>query len=226
MAVQQTMTISLGGRPFRLVIFDMDGVLVSTSASHAQAYDELWLQLGFDGPDYDSIAGRKTGEVVAEVTAALQPSTTQIEEWTLQKQRRARELIFVGDICYPDVATCLKEFSATGTVLALGTAASGETAGMVLDRYGFSDVFAAVVTAEDVIHGKPAPDIYQQIMTTLEMPASATLIVEDSLSGLQSALLAGACAVSVRTGIRVDSEKFIRTFNDLDALTQAIRAGQ
>ncbi len=221
MAFQQSMTISLDGRPFRLVIFDLDGVLVSTSASHARAYDDLWRQLGVVGPDYASIAGRKTSEVVSEVTAGLRPTAAQIDAWTLQKQQCARELIAAGDICFPDAAACLQQLSASGVALALGTAASTGTAHAVLDRYGFTDMFASVVTGEEVIHGKPAPDIYAQIINTLGIPADATLVVEDSLSGLQSALQAGACVVSVRTGVKVDGERFLGTFDDLDELLRA-----
>ena len=60
---------------FSLIIFDMDGVLADSSPCHARAYQDLWKEIGVEGPRYDSIMGRPTGEVIREVTRDLAPTT-------------------------------------------------------------------------------------------------------------------------------------------------------
>ena len=74
------------------LIFDMDGVLVDTSAGHARAYQDLWERCGVTGPPYARIAGRPTREVVEHFTRELAPTPAAIEEWAAFKQQRARLL--------------------------------------------------------------------------------------------------------------------------------------
>jgi HAD superfamily hydrolase (TIGR01509 family) len=216
------MTLSLAGRPIQLLIFDMDGVLVSTSDCHARAYDELWQALGVQGPDYTLIAGRKTAEVVAEVTAALQPSPAQVGQWTAKKQQRARELIAATELCYADTRPCLKAFSDHGVPLAMGTAASAATVSAILERYALQEYFSAVVTADDIAQGKPAPDVYLRIIHDQGVAPEQVLVIEDSQAGLRAAVDAGAQAVSVRTGERIEHAAFLGTFPDLAALSDAL----
>ncbi len=218
MAFPQAMTLSLAGRPIQLLIFDMDGVLVSTSSCHARAYDELWQAIGIQGPEYTLIAGRRTAEVVAEVAAGLRPTPAQIGQWTTTKQRRARELIAAADLCYADTRTCLEAFSGFGVPLALGTAASAATVSTILERYALQRYFSMVVTADDIVHGKPAPDVYLRIIHDQDVEPQHALVIEDSQAGLRAAVDAGAQAVSVRTGERIEHAAFLGAFPGLTAL--------
>lgn len=216
------MTLSLAGRPIQLLIFDMDGVLVSTSDCHARAYDELWQSLGIQGPDYADIAGRRTAEVVAEVAAGLQPSQPQIAQWTDTKQLRARELITVTELCYEDTRPCLKALSGFGVPLALGTAASAATVTAILERYALQEYFSTVVTGDDTARGKPAPDAYLRVIDDQGVAAESALVIEDSQAGLRAAVDAGAQAVSVRTGEHIEHAAFLGAFPDLVALRGAL----
>lgn len=222
MAIARKMTLQIKGRDIRLLIFDMDGVLVSTSSCHARAYHDLWNRLGIDGPDYQSIAGRKTSEVVAEVTASLLPSEQQLQDWIQFKQRRARDCIDSAELCYPDTVDCLRTLAQCGVTMALGTAASAETVRGILQRYRLQDYFESVVTADDTERGKPAPDVYLSLIERHQVLPAASLVVEDSVAGLQAALAAGACVVSVRTGAVQDHAAFLGSFTDLAALRLAL----
>ncbi len=216
------MNCSLAGRPIRLFVFDMDGVLVSTSPGHAQAYRELWETLGVQGPDYEQIAGRKTQEVIAEVTADLEPSREQIADWTGIKQRRARELLGSGELEYRDTRACLEMLAGHGMPMALGTAASRAATGDILRRLGLAGFFSCVATAEDTVNGKPAPDVYRIITDTLGIPPGSTLVVEDSHAGLLAAQAAGTLSVSVRSGLGSAQADFLGIFPDLAGLQRAL----
>src|SRR5215475_2755249 len=151
-------------KDFDLLIFDLDGVLVNTTPSHARAYDDLWRKLGVEGPPYEQIAGRKTSEVVAEVTTEMRPSAAQIREWVGFKQDRARRRMLTEEIVYSDTLSSLTALAREGITLALGTGASRETTDIVLRRLGLTGFFSTVVTAEDVTEGKPSPECYQNII--------------------------------------------------------------
>ena len=108
---------------FDLIIFDLDGVLADTSTCHRRAYDELWDDMGVEGPAYDAIAGRPTAEVVREVAAKLDASESRVQAWVRFKQQRALEHMRSTPIRYDDVDDSVRRLADRYT-LAIGTGAS------------------------------------------------------------------------------------------------------
>lgn len=207
---------------FDLLVFDMDGVLVDTSRCHSRAYKDLWSKIGINGPSYEIIAGRKTTEVIAWFTRQFMPSALQVKEWVVFKQQQARKYLTTQTIIYSDTFLSLAALSKAGIPLAVGTGASRPTAEFVLKRLGLVDLFTSILTAEDVLKGKPEPEVYLQIMTRAFVSPTKTLIIEDSRAGLQAAVASGAYVASVRTGYRLNHERFIGAFVDLRTLTLAL----
>lgn len=205
---------------FDLLIFDMDGVLVDTTECHRRAYDDLWRLIGVTGRPYDQIAGRKTVEVVAELTVALDPSPEQIAEWVNFKQQRARKYLTTEKIVFHDSVECIGrlERQNVGLRLAIGTGASRETTAMVLGRFGWGEAFSVIVTGDDVVAGKPAPEIYLAAMERAGVSPQRTLIIEDSQSGLTAAVASRAYTASVRSGVKAENERFIGSFPDVRSL--------
>ena len=67
-----------------------------------------------------------------------------------------------------------------------------------LEAAGLSALFPVVVTADDVAHGKPAPDIFLLAAERLGVAPSACVVYEDGDLGLEAAQRAGMRAVDVR----------------------------
>jgi len=210
--------MSWDGTPFDLIVFDLDGVLVDTTACHRRAYHDLWRLAGCAGPAYEVIAGRRTLDVVAEVTAPLSPSTAQVREWVTFKQGRARHYLAEIEIAYPDTRLCLGALAATRMRHALATGASRETTEIVLARLGARERWAAVVTAYDVPAGKPSPEVYRAVLKMTACPPERALVVEDSAAGLAAAAASGAHVVSVRSGLPAASPRFLGAFDNLCAV--------
>lgn len=211
---------------FDLLIFDMDGVLVDTTECHRRAYDDTWSLAGIAGPGYEEIAGRKTTEVVAEVTAPLNPSAEQIAAWVKFKQQRARLYLATEKIAFDDSVECIGRLTSTKSRLALGTGASRETTAMVLGRFGWGESFSIIVTGEDVVSGKPAPEVYLAAMERAGAVPQRTLIIEDSQSGLTAAVASSAYTASVRSGVQADHERFIGSFPDVRTLLAKLNCAQ
>jgi len=207
---------------FELVIFDLDGVLVDSSSCHAHAFNDLWSLLELTGPSYESIAGRSTIEVIEQATIEKEPKPEQIAEWVAFKQQRAREYMVNREIAFEDSEKCIRFLHEIGQRLALGTGASRETAQMVLRRFGWETAFSTIVTGEDVVNGKPAPEIFLKIMDRMNILPIRTLIVEDSRSGLSAALASNAFSAIVRSGIQIQNERFIGSFPDIESMLRSI----
>ncbi len=66
-----------------------------------------------------------------------------------------------------------------------------------LGATGLTGVFRAVVSSDEVAHGKPAPDVFLEAARRLGADPRATLVVEDSLNGLRAGRAAGMTTVLV-----------------------------
>ncbi|MGH8557793.1 MAG: HAD hydrolase-like protein, partial [Methylococcales bacterium] len=77
--------------PFTTLIFDMDGVLFSSSAAHSKAYDKTFKTFGYHGLPYAEIAGVRTDDVFRKVLSkeAVVESEALIQELTVTKRKWA-----------------------------------------------------------------------------------------------------------------------------------------
>ena len=84
-------------------------------------------------------------------------------------------------------------------VLRLETEGPDDTASIdaALATSGLTDVFRAVVSSDEVAHGKPAPDVFLEAARRIGAEPAATLVVEDSINGLRAARAAGMTTVLV-----------------------------
>jgi len=208
----------------KAVIFDMDGVLADSSPCHARAYQDLWKEVGVEGPRYDSIMGRPTGEVIREITRDLAPTTEQEEQWIRFKQERARVYLQKETVTFPDTREVLEKLTASGTAIAVGTSASRDTAELLLRQIGVLPLIPVLVTSDDVREGKPAPDTYLEAIRRSGGDPDRTLVVEDSLSGLRAATAAGTWSAAVRNNLGFSGPRFLGNFPDLRSLAAMIES--
>ena len=75
--------------------------------------------------------------------------------------------------------------------LGLASSANREVIEVVLELAHVASLFAATVSAEEVAHGKPAPDVYLEAARRLEIAPASCAAVEDSTNGLRAAAAAG-----------------------------------
>ena len=205
------------------VIFDLDGVLIDSSPCHAAAYLKLWDKLTITGPDYNTIAGQRTTEVVSEQTKHLSLDASQIAKWVNYKQLEARRLISQRLLVFSDSFAVINKLYNRHIKISVVTGASRKSAMAALLQIGVSSLIDTVVTAEDVSRGKPNPEGFLQAVAKSDSLPVNTLIIEDSNIGIDAALATGAFVCSVRSGIKRESKQFIGTFDDLESIEEFIR---
>ena len=91
---------------------------------------------------------------------------------------------------------------------------------------GLSDVFRAVVSSDEVSHGKPAPDVFLEAARRIGAEPSTTLVIEDSLNGLRAARAAGMATVLVPNrsvppapGAEAYADRIVERLADVDPAT-------
>jgi HAD superfamily hydrolase (TIGR01509 family) len=88
---------------------------------------------------------------------------------------------------FPSTKPVLQELRQMNLHLAVATSSVSASARPFLARHGLTAFFEAVITGEEVEHGKPHPDIYLRAAEKLGVAADACLVIEDALSGIAAA---------------------------------------
>ena len=86
---------------------------------------------------------------------------------------------------------------ATEWPLGLASSSNRPIIELVLERSGLAECFAAVVSSEEVEHGKPAPDVYLGVAQHLGVDPAACVAIEDSTNGIKAGLAAGMRTIAV-----------------------------
>ncbi len=203
------------------VIFDLDGTLVQTESLKAESYAEAAAELRAGGVvkadvvrAYDMLIGRPRNEVaqslldqfgLSEAAAARAASLgvgTPIDAYLAIRARFYDALIREPGAIkrqeYPYATSLVRDLKRNGYRTALTTTSHRAAVTIVLDALGLSDEFDAIVTADDVVHSKPDPEIYRLAARDLGVAPANCLAIEDSEPGIQSAVAAGLqCVASV-----------------------------
>jgi beta-phosphoglucomutase len=185
--------------------FDFDGVVVDSSALHANAFKRVFEEIGIEFTDYALIAGRSTRDAVESLLLKAGRTTVAAEVSLLvaKKQRMVIDLIARGEglECTEGIKELLEWCRRNGKSVSLVTSATKERIRSSLEALKLTDMFQFVVAAEDVAKGKPNPDPYLAAMRlTGEENASSFLVFEDSTSGVASAKAAGMSVIHFAAG--------------------------
>jgi len=196
--------------PCRAVLCDLDGVLIESSAAHAEAYARVFSRHDLPPIAYPEIAGRPTREVFR----SLGFRGEQLDEIVREKQQEARKTLRTETRLCRGALELLDRLRATALRVALVTGASRESVRVISERFALDAYFDAVVAAEDTACGKPAPDPFLQACEQLDVLPEEALVVEDSDSGLRAARAAGipVCLVG---GVETPSGPPDATVDDL-----------
>jgi HAD superfamily hydrolase (TIGR01509 family) len=178
----------------RAVLFDFDGVLVSTVDLHARTFREaaehVWgaLPLDIEG----DLNGLSTREKLAHLTRTCGLPREEHEPIWQEKQRRTLDAIRSEIGPDPVKAALMEGLSRDGLRLACVSNASRETTVLALRLADLFRHFEFVLTNEDVARQKPSPEPYLEAFRRLGLPPGECLIVEDSPHGIRSAQESGA----------------------------------
>ena len=183
------------------VVFDLDGLMFNTEELYQEVGAELLRRRGcvFTSELLDKMMGRP-GHV------SLQ---TMIDEHalgdTVAQLQAESDDIFQGILAtrlapMPGLVELLAALERQQIPKAIATSSRRSFLKNVLSRFDLEPRFAFTLTAEDVTHGKPDPEIYLTAARRLNRAPAEVLVLEDSHHGCRAAVAAGAHAVAVPGG--------------------------
>ena len=190
----------------RAVIFDLDGVIVSTDAMHYRAWKSIADEQGiyFDEQINNRLRGvsrMESLEIILERAARIY---SPAEKQALAETKNARYVELLQSLRpseVPDEVTrVLKALKASGIKIAVGS--SSRNAPLILKQIGLADAFDAVADGHDIERSKPAPDVFLVAAARLGVRPDECLVVEDAEAGIKAAKAAGMYAVAVGDATR------------------------
>lgn len=184
---------------FEAVIFDMDGVLVDSEPIHFRTTNAVLMRRGasLDQAEYDGYLGMDELQFFRQLAARFQlpdpPERLARERVAASLDVMAREPLPP----LPGVLELILALRAEGRGLAVASSATRHQVRLVLDRLGVTRLMGAIVSKDDVQHGKPAPDLYLAAASGLGLAPERCLAVEDAVLGVQSARAAGMTVLAL-----------------------------
>jgi alpha,alpha-trehalose phosphorylase len=188
-------------RPFKALIFDLDGVLADTAHLHHAAWKSLADEIGlpFDESIGERLKGvdRATSLEIVLGNAAGRYSSAQKQELAERKNGyyRASIATFGPQDLLPGAHRALLEARAAG--LKIGLASASRSAQELVHRLGVADFFDHIADAALAARPKPAPDIFLGVAATLGVAPSDCLGVEDASAGVAAIKSAGMMALGI-----------------------------
>ena len=190
------------------VIFDMDGVLIDTEKHYNAAWCQAAKEAGFPFTREHALLLRSCEAQEGE-RLMQEIFGTGFDYYAIRERRRelVRErLNRYGLEKKPGVEETLRFLRAKGIKTAVATATALDITKSHLTTIGVCDLFDSIVSAKNVAHGKPEPDVYLYACGQIGEKPQDCMAVEDSPNGILAAYRAGLRTVMVPDLTQPDEE--------------------
>jgi HAD superfamily hydrolase (TIGR01509 family) len=179
------------------VVFDMDGVLIDSHPAHRAAWGEFLLMMGRTASESELafiLEGRTRNEILHHFFGKLRS-----EE--LQEYGKRKDEIFRGIerqiVPVRGVLDFIKELGHRNIPMAVATSASEIRTFSTVERLGLGGCFEAVITASDVLAGKPDPMVYRLACERMGIAPQKVVAFDDARAGVEAAKAAGMRCIGV-----------------------------
>ena len=210
------------------VVFDMDGVIFDTEI----LYQKAWL---FEAPKYniskvEELFNKMMGMSNVDIEKLFKSAYGEDFPYT---QYRADVRAKISEYIEKDglsmktgVVEILSFLKENGYPIALATSTTRTSVESHLAKSGIKQYFDFIVTGDEVINSKPAPEIYLKACKGLGVMPQNAIAVEDSFNGIRSAFNAGMMPIMIPDTVMPDeeiTELLFKKFNNLLELIEFLK---
>ncbi len=196
------------------VLFDLDGVLVSTDEYHFRSWQRIAADEGFDFFDHEfnhKFRGVARMECVEIITRASGRSYTpdQKKELADRKNRYFVESLasVTPDELLPGALSVLQQLRARKIRIAV--ASNSRNAVPIIDRVKIGHLLDAVIDGHAIENSKPDPEVFLRAAASVGVSPERCLVVEDAVAGIEAARRAGMKALGIGTPQRLPNADIV-----------------
>lgn len=183
------------------LLFDLDGVIVSTEKNHFEAWQKTATRLGITFSEQDNEALKGVNRVDS-LRAILAMGNQEVSQETFDALLEFKNKVYLDSISdlnqqalLPGVMNLLNLAKSKGIKIGLGS--SSKNAHMILNRLNISGFFDVVIDGNGVSDPKPHPEVFLNGAKALGFLSSECLVFEDALSGVAAAKAGGFMTIGV-----------------------------
>jgi beta-phosphoglucomutase len=182
------------------VIFDMDGVLIDAKDWHYEALNKALGLFGMEINRYDHLVtydGLPTKKKLEMLTSERGLPIELHKFINEMKQQYTMEIVYSR--CKPRFQHeyALSRLKQEGFKLAVASNSIRQTVQVMMQQSSLIDYLELYLSNQDVMNGKPDPEIYTKVIERLGLSPLECLVVEDNEKGIQAARASGAWLMEV-----------------------------
>ena len=186
----------------KALLFDLNGTIIDDMEFHTKAWQHLFnndLGANLSWEDTKKEMYGKNQEVLVRVFGPGRFTQTEMDELSIEKERRYQKEFFPHLALIPGLAALLEDAWKKNIPMAIGSAAIPFNIDFVLDNLNIRHYFRAIVSADDVKFSKPNPETFLNAAALLQVNPTDCLVFEDTPKGAETALNAGMKCIVLTT---------------------------
>jgi beta-phosphoglucomutase len=182
----------------RAVLWDMDGTLIDSAEYHWLTWHETLAELGVEltREGFAGWFGSRNDRILKRYFDAM--PTDEMRRVGELKEERYRTLVRRDGITLlPGVREWLERLANAGWRQAVASSAPPANIHVLLEVLDLEGLLQATVSAEEVPHGKPAPDVFLRAAEKLRVPPDRCVVVEDAAVGVEAGRSGGMRTIGI-----------------------------
>ena len=190
------------------VIFDLDGVLVSTDELHYEAWKAMADREGiyFDREINQRLRGVSRMDSLEIILERAERVYSQEEKDELAAYKNGLYVTLLDTLTeadvLPGVAELLSALAERDVLLAVGS--SSKNAKKILEKTGLTNRFRAIADGTDITRSKPDPEVFLCAAKKLGLAPADCAVIEDAQAGIEAASAGGMLACAIGDGCKSD----------------------
>ena len=205
----------------KLIVFDLDGVLVETKKLHYEAFNKALrdvdtkyeITLEEHLSKYDGLSTRKKLDLLGREKGL---SGMEFERIWMRKQLYTSQML--RELKSDDrIINVLSKLKNDGYTIAVASNSIRDSVKITLLKLGFLEYIDFYLSNEDVRHPKPHPEIYLRAIIESSVSPKETLIIEDSIVGRKAANESGAYLMGINNPTDIIYENIIKYINSINS---------
>lgn len=188
-------------------VWDLDGTLVDTEMNHFAAWQALLREHGRN-LTYDQFRptfGMRNDDILVQ-HLGFGGGATRVSALGERKEELFRASLEADGVrTLPGARDLVELLGGLGARQAIASSAPPDNIALMLRLLNLSDRFVAVVSAVEVAHGKPAPDIVLAATDRLQVPPARTVVFEDAPVGVAAGKAAGCRVIAISAAFPAES---------------------
>jgi len=189
------------GGLMKAVIFDLDGVLVSTDEYHFQAWKQLANEenIYFDRKINERLRGVSRMDSLEIILERSRISYRAEEKKTLASRKNGYYISNIENLTpndmLPGALVSINRLKEAGKFIAIGS--SSKNTLLILEKLGIKEYFDAIVDGNQIKNSKPDPEVFLLGAQKMNVKPEECLVVEDAASGVEAGKSAGMKVLGV-----------------------------